>query len=177
MHGLHDSIISLISKHYYRQAMAHLLNANLHPRPLLDNQKSVGGDMSICLIARLPLPTRFASPEEQQFKGLNFETVVTVQFPPPAWLNNSEYTVLRPGHDDDNANSALFSLNLSIYGQSSELHEHDWNDMDFLLYGIIHPYALTWEVADSNSDDGDAIQHYTIPSLVVRDHCYQPSVP
>lgn len=157
--------------------MSHPSNESLHLRPPLDNPRTLGGDMSICLITRLPLPTRFASPEQQQFKGLNFETVVTVQFPPPAWLNNSEYTILRPDQDDDNANSALFSLNLSIYSQSFELHEQDWKNMDFLLYGLIHPYALTWEVADSSSDNGDATQHYTIPSLVVRDHYYQPLVP
>ena len=157
--------------------MSHPSNANIHPRPSLDTQRSLGGDMSIWLITSLPLPTRFASPEQQQFKGLNFETIVAVDIPPPAWLNNSEYLVLRPNQDDDNASTALFSLNLSVYSQSVELHEHDWKDIHFLLYGLVHPYALTWEVASDNSDDDEATQHYTIPSLVVRDHCYQPLVP
>jgi hypothetical protein len=154
--------------------MSHPSNTNLHLRAPLDNQKTLGGDMSICLITRLPLPTRFASPEQQQFKGLNFETIVSIHFPPPAWLNNTEYTVLRLEQDDDNANSALFSLNLSVYDQL--IKPHDWDDMHFFLYGLVHPYALTWEVADNSAGSGADTQQYTIPSLVVRDLCYQPSV-
>jgi hypothetical protein len=62
--------------------MSHASNTNHHLRAPLNNQKILGGDMSICLITRLPLPTRFASLEQQQFKGLNFETVVSIHFPP-----------------------------------------------------------------------------------------------
>jgi hypothetical protein len=97
--------------------------------------------MSIFLITSLPLPNRFASPEQQQIKGLNFETIATVHFPPPTWLYNSEYTVLQPQADSDNVTSASFSLNMSIYDQLP--NPSDWNDTYFFLYGLVHPYALT----------------------------------
>ncbi|KAH7394770.1 hypothetical protein BKA66DRAFT_557330 [Pyrenochaeta sp. MPI-SDFR-AT-0127] len=122
-------------------------NAHANLRKPLESQRNIGGDMSMFFIARLPLPRKFASPERQQIKGLNFETITTVHFPPPPWLNESEYAALQPQTNDENAYSALF----------------------------IHPYALTWEIEpDDSSDTGSDVQNYTIPSLIVRDLCYQP---
>lgn len=129
--------------------------------------------MGFVVLARLPLPNSFASPEQQQIRGLNYETIATVDFPPPAWLNHSEYTALQATPDDDHAHSALFSLNLSIYDQS--IKPQDWDDTYFFLYGLVHPYALTWEIGPDNSSDGDHdTQNYTIPAMIVRDLCYQP---
>jgi hypothetical protein len=142
----------------------------------LESQSNAGSDMSIFFITRLPLPKKFESPEQQQIKGLNFETIASVYFPPPPWLNNSDYAALQlqPNDDDDNdIHSALFSLNLSIYDQA--ITPSDWDDADFFLYGQVHPYALTWEIQpDNNWDADDEIRNYTIPSLIVRDLCYQP---
>jgi hypothetical protein len=143
------------------------------------SQKLIGGDMSVILISRLPHLNRFASPEQQQIKGLNFETIATICFPPPAWLYNSEYTSLQPLTDGENAYSALFSLNMSIYDQSNNpANSPDWDDTYFILYGLMHPYALTWEIS-SNHDSATShdLQNYTIPSLIVRDLCYQPIAP
>jgi hypothetical protein len=129
--------------------------------------------MSIFFIARFPLPTKFASPERQQIKGLNFGTITTVHFPPPAWLNEAKYAALQPQTNDENAYSALFSLNLSICDQT--IIPSDWDDMYFFLYGLVHPYALTWEIEpDNGSDTASDVQNYTIPPLIVRDLCYQP---
>ncbi|KAH7394608.1 hypothetical protein BKA66DRAFT_598445 [Pyrenochaeta sp. MPI-SDFR-AT-0127] len=148
-------------------------NAHANLRKPLESQRNIGGDMSMFFIARLPLPRKFASPEQQQIKGLNFETITTVHFPPPPWLNESEYAALQPQTNDENAYSALFSLNLSIYDQT--IVPSDWDDMYFFLYGLVHPYALTWEIEpDDGSDTGSHVQNYTIPSLIVRDLCYQP---
>src|SRR5882757_5885081 len=90
-------------------------NTYAHLRMPLENQKNIGGDMSIFFITRLSLPNKFVSSEQQQIKGLNFETIATVHFPLPTWLYHSEYTALQPQADGDNTGSALFSLNLSIY--------------------------------------------------------------
>ncbi|OAL42826.1 hypothetical protein IQ07DRAFT_525514 [Pyrenochaeta sp. DS3sAY3a] len=144
-----------------------------HLRTPLESQRNIGFDMSMFSIARLPLPKKFASPERQQIKGLNFETIATLHFPPPTWLNESEYAALQPQPSDDNAYSALFSLNLSIYDQT--IVPSDWDDMCFFLYGLVHPYALTWKIEpDDGSDTSSDVQNYTIPPLIVRDLCYQP---
>ncbi|OAL42603.1 hypothetical protein IQ07DRAFT_606584 [Pyrenochaeta sp. DS3sAY3a] len=132
--------------------------------------------MSIFFLARLPLPRKFASPERQQIKDLNFEAITTVHFPPLAWLNDSEYAALQPQTNDDNTYSALFSLNLSIYDQT--IVPSAWDDMCFFLYSLVHPYALTWEIEpDDGLDTGYDVQNYTIPPLIVRDLCYQPIAP
>ena len=130
--------------------------------------------MSIFFIARVPPLTRFGSPEEQQIKGLNFETIASINFPTPAWLQDPEYVALQPKDDDDNLGSAPFSLNLSMYDQAVS-DPSNWNDQCFFLYGIVHPYALTWEIGPNNDSNAtDEPQNYTIPSLIVRDQCYQP---
>ncbi|KAF2177812.1 hypothetical protein K469DRAFT_732234 [Zopfia rhizophila CBS 207.26] len=110
------------------------VHANLRKPP--ESQRNIGGDMSMFFIARLPLPRRFASPERQQIKGLNFETIITVHFPLPAWLNEPEYAALQPQTNDDNAYSALFSLNLSIYDQT--IVPSDWDDMYFFPYDLCY---------------------------------------
>jgi hypothetical protein len=62
---------------------------------------------------------------------------------------------------------------LSMYDQS--FNPSTWDDAYFFLYGQVHPYALTWEIRSDNSwDTDDDIRDYTIPPLIVRDHCYQP---
>jgi hypothetical protein len=132
--------------------------------------------MSIFFITRVPPLTRFGSPEEQQIKGLNFETIASVNFPTPAWLHDPEYAALQPKEDDENIGSAPFSLNLSMYDQAVS-DPSNWNDQCFFLYGIVHPYALTWEIGPNNDLDAtDEPQNYTIPSLIVRDQCYQPYI-
>lgn len=132
--------------------------------------------MSIFFIARVPPLTRFGSTEEQQIKGLNFETIASVNFPTPAWLHDAEYVALQPKEDDDNIGSAPFSLNLSMYDQAVS-DPSNWNNQCFFLYGTVHPYALTWEIAPTNdSEAADEPQNYTIPSLIVRDQCYQPYI-
>jgi hypothetical protein len=131
--------------------------------------------MSIFLIARVPPLTKFRTPEEQQIKGLNFETIATISFPPPSWLYNPKYATLQPKEHDENVGLAPFSLNLSIYDQTPELS--DWNDLCFFLYGLVYLYALTWGISPENdSDTVGEIQNYTIPTLIVRDHCYQPYI-
>jgi hypothetical protein len=97
----------------------------------LESQRNTGGEISIFLITRLPLPKNFTSPEQQQIKGLNFETIATIYFPPPPWLNNSEYASLQPqpNDDDHDIHSALFSLNLSMYDQS--FNPSNWDDTYF----------------------------------------------
>jgi hypothetical protein len=148
-------------------------NGHTHQRMPLENQRTVGGDMSIFFMTRLPRLNRFESPEQQQIKGLNFETIVTIRFPPPVWLNDPQYTALQAKENEDDATSALFSLNISVYNPA--INPSDWEDMYFFLYGLVHPYALTWEVAsDFNSDTSTEMQHYTIPPLIIRDLCYQP---
>jgi hypothetical protein len=141
-------------------------------------QKNMAGNMSIFLITRLPRLNRFASPEQQQIKGLNFETIATVYFPPPTWLYNSEYTSLQPLADSEDTISASFSVNISIYDLlSNPSNSHDWDDSYFFLYSLVHPYALTWEIAPVYSSDKNSdVQNYTIPSIIIRDLCYQPSV-
>jgi hypothetical protein len=148
-------------------------DASPHQRGPSDTLKAAGGDMSIFLIARVPPLNRFGSPEEQQIRGLNFETITTINIPSPSWLDSPEYMALQSTDREDNVGSASFSLNLSIYDQAPDPPE--WSDMYFFLYGLVHPYALTWEVASQTDFDAvDEIQNYTIPSLIVRDHCYQP---
>ena len=87
-------------------------DASPYQRGPSDVLKAAGGDMSIFFIARVPLFNKFGSPEEQQIKGLNFETIATVYFPPPAWLYNPEYSTLQPKEDDENIGLAPFSLNV-----------------------------------------------------------------
>jgi len=91
-------------------------------------------------------------------------------------LLNDEHAVLQPKEDDENIGSAPFSLNLSMYDQAVS-DPSNWNDQCFFLYGIVHPYALTWEIGPTNdSDTANEPQNYTIPSLIVRDQCYQPYI-
>lgn len=146
-----------------------------HSRVTLDSQGSSIGPMTMMCFTRLQLLKRFSSPEKQQVKGLNYETIISVHIPQPAWINNTEYTALQPQNtdDSDDANCANFSLNLSIYNQT--VTPSDWNDMWFFLSGQVHPYALTWEVeADDNTESNSEVFNYTIAPFIVRDLGYQP---
>lgn len=139
---------------------------------MLDSQGSSIGPMTMMCFTRLQLPEKFPSPEKQHVKGLNYETVVSVHFPLPAWIKNTEYAALQTA-DDENANCARFSLNLSIYNQA--VIPSDWDDMWFFLSGQVHPYALTWEVdADDDTGSNSEVFNYTIPPFIVRDWGYQP---
>jgi hypothetical protein len=144
------------------------------PRKPLDSQRGLGGDMSMMFFVRTQLPKRFPSTLQQQIKGLNLETIAGVHFPIPDWMTAPEYLILSD-RDDDSPEWKSFSLNLSIYNQT--ISPDDWTEKWFFMYGRVHPYALTWELLpDNGSDDGDVLQEYTIPALVVRDQGYQPLV-
>jgi hypothetical protein len=133
----------------------------------------MAGDMSMMFPVRPQLPKRFASPKQQQIKGLNFETIAAVYFPPPPWMNSSEYAALQPQTDAETANWGYFSLNFSLYNQA--FTPSDWEDEWFFMHGRVHPYALTWEIEPGNDPDaGHDAQDYTIPALIVRDQGYQP---
>jgi hypothetical protein len=121
---------------------------------------------------RCQTPRRFASPEDYLIRGLNVETIVAVHLPTPDWINGIEYSILQPDLANESFNTAIFSLNLSIYGRS--IDPADWNDMWFFMHGRVHPYTLTWEVEIGDGLDSSNAQEYTIPALVVRDHSYQP---
>jgi hypothetical protein len=142
------------------------------PRRPLDNQRNIGGDMSMMFFACPRYPKRFVSPNQHQIKGLNVETVAGILFPPPTWATIPEYSGLLAASNTD-SNWGFFSLNLSMYNQTLEPSE--WDDMWFHMYGRVHPYALTWEVdPDDSLDSGDNVGHYTIPALIIRDQGYQP---
>ena len=144
-------------------------------RKPLDAQRGLGGDMSMMFFVRTQLPQRFASPLKHQIKGLNVETIAGVYFPTPHWMSAPEYANLLPDQDDDSSTWKLFSLNLSIYNQP--ISPDDWSDKWFFMYGRVQPYALTWELLlDDDSDNANLSQEYAIPALMIRDHCYQPSV-
>jgi hypothetical protein len=143
---------------------------NIPRRRPLDSQKGVGSDMSMTYFVQCQIPTRFSYPEQHQIKGLNAETVAAILFPIPSWLTELEYSALRS--DSENVLS-IFSLNMPIYNQS--INPSEWDDMWFLMSGIVHPYALTWEVeTPDSSDSSNNMQDYTIPALIVRDQNYQP---
>ncbi|PVH91477.1 hypothetical protein DM02DRAFT_340448 [Periconia macrospinosa] len=101
-----------------------------HPAVTLDSQGISIGPMTMMCFARLQILKKFPSPEKQHVKGLNYETVIPVRFPSPAWIKTTEYTALQPQtyNDDDgnDVNCAFFSLNLSIYNQ--EIIPSDWDD-------------------------------------------------
>jgi hypothetical protein len=137
---------------------------NVHPRRPLDNQKNIGGDMSMMFFARSRFSRKFTSPEQHHIKGLNVEAVTGILFPPPTWISIPEYSGLLAYPEDDNSNCAYFSLNLSMYNQT--LDPSELTDTWFFMYGRVHPYALTWEVGPNN--------YYTIPALIIRDQGYQP---
>jgi hypothetical protein len=148
-----------------------------HPRVTLKSQGISFGPMTMMCFTRLQILKKFPSPEKQHVKGLNYEAVVPVRFPSPAWIKNTEYTALQPQtHDDednDDTNCALFSLNLSIYNQT--VTPSDWDDMWFFLSGQVHPYALTWEVdPDDNTESYSEVFDYTIAPFMVRDLGFQP---
>jgi len=46
------------------------------------------------------------------------------------------------------------------------------------MYGLVHPYTLTWEVhpEEDETDTTGSAQDYCIPVLIVRDQGYQPYV-
>jgi len=126
---------------------------------------------------RLQVLKKFPSSEKQHVKGLNYETVISVRFPSPAWIKTTEYAALQPqtynGDDGNNVNCAFFSLNLSIYNQ--EIIPSDWDDTWFFLSGQVHPYALTWEIdADDDTEPDSSVFNYTIAPFIVRDSGYQP---
>jgi hypothetical protein len=142
------------------------------PRRPLDNQKNIGGDMSMMFFAHPRYPKKFASPEQHQIKGLNVETIAGILFPPPPWTTVPEYDGLL-AETNEESNWGFFSLNLSMYNQT--LDPSEWDDKWFLMYGRVHPYALTWEVEpDDSVETGDNLFNYTIPALIVRDQGYQP---
>jgi hypothetical protein len=66
---------------YHHTECLHQLVPNAHLRMPLKSQRNTGGDMSIFSITHLPPPKKFTCPEQQQIKGLNFETIATVYFP------------------------------------------------------------------------------------------------
>jgi hypothetical protein len=137
---------------------------NVHSRKPLDNQKNIGGDMSMMFFARSRFVKKLASAEEHYIKGLNVVAVTGILFPPPTWISMPEYSSLLACSENDNSNCAYFSLNLSMYNQT--LDPSELNDAWFFMYGRVHPYALTWEIGPDN--------YYTIPALIVRDQGYQP---
>jgi hypothetical protein len=153
--------------------MSTLIPATLDYTPCrkpLDSQKGIGGDMSMTFFVQCQIPTKFAYAELHQIKGLNAETVATIPFPPPSWLTESEYCSLC---SDSENYLAAFSLNIPMYNQT--INESEWDDMWFLMSGIVHPYALTWEIDVPNSSDtNNNIHNYTIPALIVRDQNFQP---
>ncbi|KAH7033920.1 hypothetical protein B0J12DRAFT_679897 [Macrophomina phaseolina] len=65
---------------------------------------------------------------------------------------------------------------MSIYSQP--IVPSEWEQTWFLMYGRVHPYALTWEIEpDEGLDAGEAPLDYCIPALIVRDQGYQPIAP
>ena len=144
----------------------------------LDSQGISIGPMTMMCFTRLQIPKKFPSPEKQHVKGLNYEVVIPVRFPSPAWTKTTEYAALQPqtyndDGDDNDVNCAFFSLNLSIYNQ--EVIPSDWDDTWFFLSGQVHPYALTWEVdADDDTEPNSSVFNYTIAPFIVRDSGYQP---
>jgi hypothetical protein len=135
--------------------------------------KGLTGPMTMMCFTRLQVLKKFSSPEKQHVKGLNYEAIVSVRFPPPAWIKNTEYTALQTTNDDDDSNCALFSLNLSIYNEA--VIPSDWDDTWFFLSGQVHPYAITWEIdADDNTESDSGMFNYTIAPFMVRDWGYQP---
>jgi len=131
--------------------------------------------MSMMCFVRSQCPRKLDPPEQCQIKGLNVEAVVEIPIPPSSWLASPEYWDLSLRTNDDDSNCAFFSLNLSMYPPTFDVFE--WDDKWFFLYGLVHPYALTWEVKpDDGVDTNNDPQDYTIPALMVRDHGYQPWV-
>jgi hypothetical protein len=145
-------------------------SVNLHPRRPLDNQKNAGGDMSIMCLVKSNIPRKFQSPKQHLIKGLNGETIARLPIPSPDWITSQEYRNLL---SDDPSDSAFFSLNLSLYNQTTV--SSDWDDTWFFITGRVHPYAVTWEIdADNDFDNNDIPQDYTIPALIIREQGYQP---
>ncbi|PVH91479.1 hypothetical protein DM02DRAFT_734164 [Periconia macrospinosa] len=101
-----------------------------HPPVTLDSQGISIGPMTMMCFTRLQILKKFSSPEKQHVKGLNYEAVIPVRFPSPAWIKATEYAALQlqTYNDDDgnDVNCAFFSLNLSIYNQ--EVIPSDWDD-------------------------------------------------
>jgi hypothetical protein len=139
-------------------------------RKPIESQKGIGGDMSMTFFVQCQIPTKFAYPEHHQIRGLNAETIATIAFPLPSWLTELEYSSLRSDSENDRG---AFSLNIPMYNQI--INESEWDEMWFLMSGIVHPYALTWQVdLPDSSDTGNKTQDYTIPALIVRDQNFQP---
>jgi len=136
------------------------------PRKPLDSQRNAGGDMSMMFLAYPAPPRKFPHQNDYLVKGLNTETLARVVFPPPPWLTTPEYSFLCINQEPHA--SAFFSLNLPIYNQG--MFSSDWEAEWFLMYGRVHPFALTWEI----EPDGELPQDYTIPALIVRDQSCQP---
>jgi hypothetical protein len=160
-------------------ASATTVDGSPQARKPLDSQRSAGGAMSIMFFVQPGCPSRFASADEHQVKGLNAETIARVVLPTPPippWLTAPDYSPLR-AHPDDSSPSIFFSLNLSIYNQ--QIDPEDWSNQWFFMAGCVHPFALTWEInpqdrLETSADDG--FLTYTIPALIVRNQGYQPYV-
>lgn len=118
-------------------------------------------------------PNRFAYTDEHHVKGLNAETLAKVQLPSPQWLSTPEYAPML-GDSEPLSPSIFFSLNISLYNQ--QINASEWANQSFFMVGRFHPYALTWELEqrDGLESESDNINQYTVPTLVVRDHSFQP---
>jgi len=69
---------------------------------MLDSQGSSIGPMTMMCCICLQLPKKYSSPGKQHVGGLNYEAIVSVRFPSPAWIKTTEYTALQPQtHDDE----------------------------------------------------------------------------
>lgn len=135
-------------------------------------QKNLGGDLSMTFFVKPAVPTKFPSISAQQIKGLNAECIAEVQFPPPNWITQSNYFLLRGPSEGNTLDSAFFSLNIAVY--SHLIVPSEWEESWFLMAARVHPYALTWQISpDTSSPDSESMD-YTIPLLQVRDHSYQP---
>jgi hypothetical protein len=161
---------------YLQTQLSHLhtmAHTNSPTRRPLESQRNLGADMSMMFFVRPQLPRKFSSPDQQLVKGLNVETIASVNFPTPSWLDDFNYRALMEQSDGEPSREAYFSLNIALYDRP--LSTPDWEGLLFFFTARVHPYALTWEV--TSTDDGDTseyTQHYTIPAITVRDNGYYP---
>ncbi|KJZ69516.1 hypothetical protein HIM_11093 [Hirsutella minnesotensis 3608] len=125
-------------------------------------QKATPANVYMMTFVQPDCPSRFGQ-DEHRIKGLNAETIARVLLPPPFWLLTAEY--LRSDTDEP-PTSIFFSLNLLIY--SRRIISSEWPNLIrvaeawLFMNDRIHPYALTWEVAQHDglkSDTGDTMNH------------------
>jgi hypothetical protein len=127
------------------------------------SQFNKGGNVSMSFFVKPESEPRRLTEGEQLIKGLNRETIISVPLPRPQWLQDSNYTTLftskQTGPD--------FSLNWPSY--RSSLDDVEWSERWFHVHGLVHPYALTWQVEAYGEE-----QEYTIPAVIVRDGGIEP---